>query len=293
VVASLALALMAATALVGAQTIGVWRPPGNDHRTNAASSPSASLRFASAPVRSGPSQPAGLNPSWRLAFDASFRGSRLDTSVWATCYPWMNAPSGCTNFGNSEYEWYLPSQVRVSGGALQLVAQRMPTPGRTVHGTPKEYSCRSGMVTTYPGFRFEYGYVQVVAQIPDGTGLWPALWLAASNLVWPPEIDILEHWGASDRARVGMHPAGATQNFSFFAKPVTSDLSAGWHTFGLSWTAARLVWFIDGEAVMTLSYDIPHQSMYLIADLAEASPPQSGDSCSGTMLIRSVKVWQP
>jgi hypothetical protein len=32
--------------------------------------------------------------------------------------------------------------------------------------------------------------------------------------------------------------------------------------------------------------------MYFIADLAEAEYPKTTAECSGTMLIRSVKVWK-
>jgi len=246
------------------------------------------------PVPVASSVPPGMNPAWRRAFTGDFSGSHLSTSLWATCYPWQDQSSGCTNFGNREYEWYLPSQVRLSGGALQLVAQRVSTQGQTVDGAAKKYACRSGMVTTYPGFRFEYGYVQVVARIPNGPGLWPALWLAAANLKWPPEIDILEHWSSKPLVRVSLHPSGAADNFSYFSRPETANLAVGWHTFGLSWTAASLTWFIDGRAVMSLTKDVPHQSMYLIANLAQSSPPQSaGNQCSGTMLIRSVNVWRP
>ena len=163
--------------------------------------------------------PPGLPAAWRPAFVADFSGSELRTSVWSTCYPWQEQPSGCTNFGNPEYEWYLPSQVRQSGGILHLVAQHVPTQGQTADGGAKQYSCRSGMVTTYPGFRFEYGYVQVVVRLPDGPGLWPAFWLLASDLKWPPEIDIFEHWSNIDYVRVGLHPPGATDNFSYSAKP--------------------------------------------------------------------------
>jgi beta-glucanase (GH16 family) len=242
-----------------------------------------------------PSSPAppGLNPAWRPAFVADFSGSRLNTSVWATCYPWQDVPAGCTNFGNTEYEWYLPAQTGVSGGILQLKAQRVPTPGQTVHGAPKQYSCRSGMVTTYPGFRFQYGYVQVVARIPYGPGLWPALWMAAANQNWPPEIDIFEHYSSDSRVRVALHPSGAKDNFSYYAWPATGDLSAGWHTYGLSWTAAKLTWYIDGKAVMSVNKDVPDQPMYLIANLAQSSPPGPGSGCSGTMLIQSVEVWRP
>jgi beta-glucanase (GH16 family) len=214
--------------------------------------------------------------------------------VWATCYPWQDVPAGCTNYGNTEYEWYLPGQDQVSGGALHLVAQHVPTPGTTANGAPRQYSCRSGMVTTYPSFRFQYGYVQVVAQIPNGPGLWPALWLAAADQNWPPEIDILEHWDSDAWSRVSLHPVGAIHNFSYYAKPVTANLSVGWHTFGLSWTATRLNWFIDGREVFSDTAAVPRQPMYLIANLAQASPLRpGGPGCSGTMLIRSVEVWRP
>lgn len=226
----------------------------------------------------------------RLKFASDFSGSRLNTKIWGTCYPWAHAQAGCNNFGNKEYEWYLPSQVRVSGGVLHLVAQRIPALGQNAQGASMQYSCRSGMVTTYPGFRFKYGYVQVVAQVPGGPGLWPALWLLAANLRWPPEMDILEHYGPPNvRTNVALHPVGAPGITKFLD---TDNLSSGWHTFGLSWTSSRLVWFIDGQAVLTTSQHIPHQPMYLIANLAVYQPPSGDQGCEGTMLIRSIKVWQ-
>ena len=106
-----------------------------------------------------------------------------------------NYGGGCRNWGNpEEAEWYLPSQVKVSGGDVRLYARRKPTAGTTSTGAPEEYGCRSGMITSYPGFKFEYGFVQVVANIPHGRGLWPALWLAAANGQFPPEIDMVESW---------------------------------------------------------------------------------------------------
>jgi beta-glucanase (GH16 family)/GT2 family glycosyltransferase len=229
-------------------------------------------------------------PGWHLRFDAHFAGSRLDTSVWATCYPWADTTAGCTNFGNAEYQWYLPAQVHVLGGALHLVAQQVPTLGRASDGAPKEYFCRSGMVTSYPGFRFEYGYLQIVAKIPSGSGLWPALWLVAGNLRWPPEIDIVESWGPpSEHTGAYFHPAGGPR---IYAQLAPGGLSSRWHAFGLSWTPSQLVWFVDGRAVLSTRQHVPHQLMYLIADLADYRPPHAGGGCEGTLLIRSVRVWQ-
>jgi beta-glucanase (GH16 family) len=236
-------------------------------------------------------QPVTPPKSWKLTFNSSFTGTSLDSSVWGTCYPWDTSSAGCTNFGNTgdeDKEWYLPSQDQVSGGVLRLVAQREPTPGLDQQGAPKEYACRSGMVTTDPSFRFEYGYVQIVAKLPFGKGLWPALWLAAANQKWPPEIDIEEHWNTDPFERVYLHPTAGPRQGGEVSAP---NLAVGWHTFTLSWTKTRLSWYYDGQQVFTTTTDIPQQSMYLIANLADDVTSPGG--CSGSLLIKSVRVWQP
>jgi beta-glucanase (GH16 family) len=226
--------------------------------------------------------------SWNLAFDASFPGSQLDTKTWATCFPW--ATGGCTNYGNNgeDKEWYQASQVQVSGGALHLVAQREPTAGLTQKGAAKEYACRSGMVTTFPSFRFEYGYVQVVAKVPFSNGLWPGLWLAAANKQWPPEVDLLEHWGTQADGKVYLHPTTGARQGGVVSTP---GLASGWHTFTLYWTKSRLSWYYDGVQVFSTTTGVPQQSMYLIANLADYDT--SAGTCSGQFSIKSVQVWQP
>jgi hypothetical protein len=258
-----------------------------------------SRRSAALPRRSpSPAASAGASgsglTSGRPEFAASFAGSSLDRSVWGTCYPAMDRPTGCTNFGNPEYQWYLPGQVKVSGGDLSLVARQVPTAGLSKSGARKEYDCRSGMVTTYSSFHFEYGYMQVAADIPNAPGLWPGLWLAAEDNVWPPEIDMIEQWGAT-----AGHPAstGAYFHPAPFGTPqvravLPGGLAPGWHTFGLLWTKTELKWFVDGTTVLTVRSQIPHQQMYFIADLAEFAKPVASDYCNGSLDISSVKVWK-
>jgi beta-glucanase (GH16 family) len=217
----------------------------------------------------------------------------LDTSIWDTCYPYSDASvGGCTNFanGSKETEWYTPSQVRVSGGVLNLTARRELTQGITKVGTPHVYRCRSGIVTSHPGFNFKYGYIQVVAHIPDGAGLWPALWLAASNFQWPPEIDLLEAWGPPHGGS-GMffHPVGGDQ--VVVHPPASANVKSGWHTFAVYWTASQVTWYLDGQVMFSVVQNIPHQNMYFIANLADYKI-NSRDDCNGTLQIRSVKVWQ-
>jgi beta-glucanase (GH16 family) len=226
-------------------------------------------------------------PSGKPRFSASFTGNQLDQSTWATCYPYMDLPTGCTNFGNPEYQWYLPSQVHVADGDLSLVARRTPTAGTTKSGAAHEYDCRSGMVSSYPSLKFEYGYLQIVARIPAGAGLWPALWLAAANESWPPEIDILEAWDGT-KAGVFLHPVGGRRARA----TIPAKLAFGWHTFALSWSRSQLTWIIDGKAVLTVRSHVPHQKMYLLVDLAESLAPSHPSDCTGTLLVRSVKLWQ-
>ena len=87
---------------------------------------------------------AGPEPGVAPGLVADFSGSQLNTRVWATCYPWMDTSAGCTNFGNTEYEWYLLGQDRVSGGVLQLQAQRVPTQGQTANGAPSSTRAAPG-----------------------------------------------------------------------------------------------------------------------------------------------------
>jgi beta-glucanase (GH16 family) len=230
--------------------------------------------------------PAG----WHLTFDPSFSGTAVNTSSWATCYDWATNPSaGCTNNPSHEREWYIPSQVNVGGGTLNLVAQQKTTKGLSPSGAPTTYTCRSGMVTSKPGFNFTYGLVQVTAKLPYGPGLWPALWLAATNDQWPPELDIMEHWYSQPQMKVYDHTIGT--KYLGGPVPTPADLSAGFHTYSLLWTKDRVTWYLDGVKVFTTTSYVPQQQMYFIANVADDSTKPG--ACTGTMAISSVKVYQP
>jgi beta-glucanase (GH16 family) len=247
-------------------------------------------------ARPSASSASALPPSWKLVFNSNFAGTAVKGTVnpktWTTCYPWESASAGCTNYGNKseEKEWYLPSQVKVAkGGILELTSKREATKGLTTAGKPETYGCRSGMVTTYKGFKFKYGFVQVTARLAFGTGLWSAFWLAAANKVWPPEIDILEHWYTAEYSKAYLHPVGGPrQGGTPFA---TKAANTGWHTYRLYWTKTSLKWYYDNTQVFSTTKNVPQQPMYLIANLADTS--SAAGACSGTLYIKSVKIWQP
>jgi beta-glucanase (GH16 family) len=247
-----------------------------------------------AATRSAPASPtAGLS----LAFNATFPGSTLNGSTWQTCYPWglNGSVPGCTNFGNpQEEEWYLPSQDQVSGGALHMVASETPTLGTSQAGSPETYPYTSGMVTTYGSFSLKYGYVQVVARIPGGTGTWPTLWLlptarTSSGWVWPPEIDIMQNFGSSNTISCNLlwgSSSSPQDSYEWVSSP--ADLTSGWHTYGLLWKPGALYWYLDGKVVDSyLGKAVPSQPMYFLANLAINGPAASGAS----MDLQSVQIY--
>ncbi|MGB6454234.1 MAG: family 16 glycosylhydrolase [Streptosporangiaceae bacterium] len=223
------------------------------------------------------------------AFTASFGESQLNTSIWGTCYPGSNLAVGCTNFGNpDEFEWYLPSQDQVSGGVLRLIAQREQTAGTAQDGSPQTYGCRSGLVTTYPGLHFQYGFLQVVAKIPHAAGLWSALWLAAADQQWPPEVDMIENWGVDQESAAFLHPYPTSLGYVKGLIPVS--LTSDWQTFSLYWTSSELEFFVGSTLIMTVTSNVPQQEMYFVANVAEYEAAAPGN-CSGELDIQSLKYW--
>jgi hypothetical protein len=110
-------------------------------------------------------------PSGQVLLNATFDDGQLDPAVWNTCHWW--ADKGCTIASNDELEWYVPEQVSVSEGALQLTADRAPVRG----SDGRSYDFRSGMVTTGPPpmtedapakLAFAYGSVEARLRVPAG-----------------------------------------------------------------------------------------------------------------------------
>lgn len=266
--------IMAATVILGLGVTGGSRFNAPD------ASAAATLRTAKVPAA------AVAPPKGKPEFSATFPGSQLNTSIWDKCYPWMSQ-SGCTLFGNPEYEWYVPSQVTASGGNLRLTAKRVKTVGKDKNGHRKVYGCRSGVVTTYPGFHFTYGFVQVVANVPHEPGLWSGLWLAAANFAFPPEIDLLESWGVRQESASFFHAVGGKK----YRGLIPIKLTRGWQTYSLRWTKSKLTFYVGNRVVLTVRQHVPHQAMYFLADLAEYQKPAAGN-CNGQLRIKSVKIWK-
>jgi beta-glucanase (GH16 family) len=232
-------------------------------------------------------------PKSSLIFSDGFPGGQLDTSKWGTCYPWFDG-TGCTNHGNPELEWYLPGQVSVQGGALHLTALRSGVRGFDAAKRPKDFPYRSGMVTTAGHFQFMYGRVEFQARAPSGRGLWPALWLLSADGSGKPEIDLMEAYCEDVWQLILTYHPKQGDPPQYIA--MVNDISSRWHTYALDWRPDSLIWYIDGRRVFSVDYDVPHQPMYLIANLAVSGmPPHQPDASTPATAqfdIASVRVWR-
>jgi beta-glucanase (GH16 family) len=158
---------------------------------------------------------------------------------------------------------------RVRDGVLSIVASRTP-PGLKQVLFDNEYI--SGILTTQSRFSQKYGYFEIRAKIPVGTGVWPAFWLLADDGGWPPEIDVMEgrgqrpgdlvmttHWRHPDTGRI------ESCGFDF----ALADAATDFHDYGMLWLRDRIIYFIDHRPVSDIKvpfgFDDP---MYMIVNLA-------------------------
>lgn len=77
-------------------------------------------------------------------------------------------------WGTNDLEWYDPSQLTTSGGALQITLDRVANPADNHNLTYK-----SGMLQSWNKFCFTGGILEASIRLPgqsDVQGLWPALW---------------------------------------------------------------------------------------------------------------------
>jgi beta-glucanase (GH16 family) len=177
-----------------------------------------------------------------------------------------------TRYGGRETTPLGLDPFRVHGGVLSIVASRTPPALREVLFN-NEYI--SGILTTQSRFSQKYGYFEIRAKIPVGTGVWPAFWLLADDGGWPPEIDVMEgrgqkpgdlvmttHWRHRDTGRI------ESCGFDFALPNAATDF----HDYGVLWVRDRIVYFIDHKPVSDIKVPIGFDDpMYMIVNLAMGS----------------------
>jgi beta-glucanase (GH16 family) len=211
---------------------------------------------------------------YKLTFDDEFNGFSWagNGGTWKTLFYF----GGRSLPSNGELEYYSDPSVGVNpfsiqNGALDIVAAPSANTAAT-GGLP--YT--SGLITTEGTFAQTYGYFEMRAMLPAGQGMWPAFWLLPTDKSWPPELDVLEAFGAPNanheggptQFHLGTISSNGAQNFGTWIDTGV-DLTQGYHTFGLLWDAQHLSYFFDGRQVaQTATPADMNKPMYMLANLA-------------------------
>ena len=108
---------------------------------------------------------------------------------------------------------------------------------------------------------FKYGRVEVSAKVPEGKGLWPAIWMMPKDEnvygQWPKcgEIDIMEVLGDKVEKAYGTVHYGEPHAEQQGSVTLTGGdtFANGFHTYAVEWEPGKIEWFIDGESYLVVN----------------------------------------
>ena len=236
-----------------------------------------------------------------LVFEDNFDGDSINADIW-------QHEVQLNGFGNGEFDWTTsdPRNSYVKNGELHIVPTLTNASGITDTEIYNGYTVnltsagtctslddsdcsltsnittgsilppiQSARLTTKSSHSIRYGKVEVVAKMPAGDWLWPAIWMLPVNNTygeWPKsgEIDIIESRG-NKRARdsqgrnfvgTALHwgPNQVLDRYTITnraADQPLSDFSSGYHTFGMEWTDKYFYTWIDSPLRQIFYYEWP------------------------------------
>lgn len=181
--------------------------------------------------------------------------------VWSDEFNYTGLPDaskwsydiGGSGWGNNEAQYYTGSSLKnseVKGGFLYINALKEDFEG-------KKYT--SARLVTRTKGDWTYGRVEVKAKLPDGIGMWPAIWMLPTDWVyggWPAsgEIDIMENLGYIPyfiSATVQTKSYNILTNSQKQAITGVSDCYTQFHKYILEWDSTELRIYVDSKLYHT------------------------------------------
>lgn len=244
--------------------------------------------------------PTGPTGTFQLLFEDNFDGTSLGrawlpgrgTAQLMSQLPYNNA---------TERQGYLPSQVVVQNGNLELRAAAAAINASDEWGETVAKTYKSGMVQSCTAYSLQHGVIEARIKIPTDVGYWPSFWMIdPAQRLDAAEIDIAEwfdvggalkphtfaHWGDY---RTGETPGQVGGVWSSAAP------GSDFHTYTLEWSRVagnlgRLTGYFDGVQAGTVEdWNIPNQPLSLVLNLAVHANATPADA---TMYVDYVRVWK-
>jgi beta-glucanase (GH16 family) len=203
---------------------------------------------------------------WRLVWSDEFGAAGLpDPAKWSYETGFVR---------NNELQLYTRSRLenaRVENGFLVIEGrkERFLNPnfqpgneskrGRRNNAEFADYTAAS--LITEKKASFLYGRIEVRAKLPQGKGVWPAIWMMGTNRAavgWPRcgEIDIMEFVGkAPEKVHATLHFSKNGPHASKGGSLATTAPFNDFHLYAVDWYPDHLDFFFDQQKYFTFSTD--------------------------------------
>ncbi len=243
-----------------------------------------------------------LPAGYRLTFDDEFQSLSISDND-GTGAKWYTHTIQCCMFDTSS-----PSTPTHMAGISAPQGQQpfsfTPGKGLVIRLQKTGGAWYSGVLATVDragrGFAQQYGYFELKAKFPAAKGTWPAFWLlnsaALKDHAPAAEIDVVESFMfAPNYVNTTLHDWTPPARTLAHRLSRVANLSEGFHTFGLLWTASTMTFSCDGNVIYTVpTPSMMKQPFYPIVDLGlgggwpTRDTPQQSD-----LVIRYLRVYAP
>lgn len=201
---------------------------------------------------------------WKLEWSDEFNHDGLpDSSKW-------DYETGFVR--NHEQQYYTharPENARVENGTLILEGRRERFPNKNYRPGSGDWreaadsaSYTSACLVTLHKASWKYGRIEVRAKLPQGQGVWPAIWMLGANepkVGWPRcgEIDIMEFIGRDSSHIYGtVHFAdGKGGHRSNGGKITVNQPYNDFHIYAVEWTPKQMDFYYDKQLYHSFPLD--------------------------------------
>lgn len=229
-----------------------------------------------------------------------FEGEILNEDDWT-----FEIGNGSSGWGNNELEYYRKENTSLKDGNLIIQAREELFAG---------FKYTSSRIITKDKLEFTFGRIDIRAVVPEGQGIWPALWMLGANISevgWPKcgEIDIMElvgHKPSTVHGTVHYPDQGGNRLF----KGSETSLSGGkkfsqeFHVFSLIWKEDSIEWLLDDKKFYTANKQVlgaqnPYpfnDPFFFIFNVAVGGnwpgSPDASTSFPQNMIVDYIRVFQ-
>ena len=218
---------------------------------------------------------------WTTTWSDEFDGSSIDRTVW-------NVRDGVVSGGENAYAFRDSEEnVYVENGNLVI---------HTFEGEYRGRPATSGHVSTEDNMQFGYGRYEFRVKMPEGQGVFPALWMMGNDDLWPRdgEIDVLEMvgtgeadgWRGEKKPIATFHYTGdagehvEAGGYTDEGWIITNErISLDYHIYAIEWEKDQLRWYFDDILYLTVNTDtdalknaLQENPMYLRMNVALHGP---------------------